>query len=297
MLYSLIFELTPRWQAVLPLTMGHLAHAFFLNLVKQFDPLLSARLHNEPTYHPYTISPLLGQDGIKGESRILHRGQPCLLRITLFDGGHLWTALQSHFLKTRPISVQLGGADFHLTRILSTPESDTSGWVSSTDFQTLATLPIEQAITFSFCSPTAFSLSHHQFCLFPEPHLVWGSLLRAWNNYAPETLKMSKQKIQEGVKTIQMVSCQLETAFLRFPNHTQKGFLGQCTYQIEGDHSLLASLITLAAFAHYAGIGYTTTMGMGRVRAAFEGVSRNQYIGKQSEEEEKSDKNDKSPQH
>ena len=268
-LYSIVFELVARRETSIPVTMGHLAHALFLNLIKQFAPTLSARLHDEPAYRPYTISPLIGGTTV-GERITLRRGQACHLRMTLFDNGQLWRALQTHFLEAGPLYVHLGGAGFQLTRMLSTPHADPTGWVDSTDVQTLVKFPARTTLTMSFCSPTAFSLSNHQFRLLPEPLLVWESLLRVWNLYAPEQMRIAKPPLRECIeKHISVVSCTLDTAFLHFPTHAQKGFVGQCTYQLTADQPLIAHLTTLAAFAYYAGVGYKTTMGMGQVRVEF----------------------------
>ena len=269
MLRSILLELVVRHAAAIPVTMGHLAHALFLNLVKQFDPALSARLHDEPGYRPYTLSPLRGGT-IVGERILLRRGQPCRLRITLLDGGTLWRALQTHFLEAGPIHVHLGDTGFQLARILSTPATDSTNWASSTDWQSLNTLPAQRTITMHFSTATAFSLSERQFGLFPEPPLVWGSLLRDWNSYAPDHWKMDKQAIRASAgKHISVTACKLSTEFLHFPAYVQKGFVGHCTYQVSAVEPLAAHLTTLASFALYSGVGYKTTMGMGQVRVEF----------------------------
>ena len=267
--YSIALELIAHRDANVPISMGHLAHALFLNLIKRFDQELSARLHSEPGYRPYTISPLFG--GERGNIHILvRRRQPCYLRITLFDHGHLWSALQRYFLEAGPITVCLGTINFQLTRMLFSPHTGPIGWVNSADIRTLMSLPVRQEVTLFFYSPTAFSLGNHHFQLFPDPLFVWESLLRTWNRSTPVYLNMEKLPLCGCVKrSISVVSCTLETAFLHFPKHVQKGFVGQCTYQLTGDQPLLANLITLAAFAYYAGVGYKTTMGMGQVQVTF----------------------------
>ncbi len=209
MLYSILLELMVRQTAVIPVTMGHLAHALFLNLVKRFDAALASRLHDEPGYRPFTVSPLSGGT-LAGERIALRRGQRCRLRITLFDDGVLWHALQMHFLEAGPIYMRLGEADLHLARMLITPTSDTTNWAGSTDWQTLITLSAQPTITFHFSTATAFSLGKRQFYLFPEPRLVWDSLLRAWNKYAPDQLHMEKRTVCESFsKEIAVTGCAL----------------------------------------------------------------------------------------
>ncbi len=269
MLYSTLLELRAKHEATIPVTMGHLAHALFLNLVKLFDPALSSRLHDEPGYRPYTISPLSGGTRV-GEHIVLRRGQPCHLRITLLDGGMLWHALQTHFLEAGPVHVRLGEAHFQLARMLITSTADPTNRVGAITWQSLDTLPAQRTITLYFSTATAFSLSERQFGLFPEPPLIWESLLRSWNRYAPETMRMEKQAIREAFSNqIAVTACALRTAFLHFPTSIQKGFTGQCTYQLLAPEPLAARLTTLAAFAKYSGIGYKTTMGMGQVQVIF----------------------------
>src|SRR5438105_11932767 len=96
-LYSAVFELRVRHAATISGTTGHLAHALFLNLIKQFDPALSASLHNLPGPKPFTTSPLLGVEHL-AENLTLPREQTCSLRITLLDGGGLWHHLSTYAL-------------------------------------------------------------------------------------------------------------------------------------------------------------------------------------------------------
>src|SRR5260370_11742350 len=131
MLYSILLELVVRHTAAIPVTMGHLAQALFLNLVKQFDPVLSMRLHNEPAYRPYTISPLSGGTRV-GERFRLHPGQRCHLRITLLDGGAPLQAPQTHYLEAGPIGTRLCDFAVHLTRMLSPPHTHPAAPAGST---------------------------------------------------------------------------------------------------------------------------------------------------------------------
>ena len=269
MLYSILLELVVRHAVTIPRTMGHLAHALFLNLVRQFDPALSSRLHSEPGYRPYTVSPLSGGTRV-GEHIMLLQGQRCHLRITLLDGGTLWYALQTHFLEAGPVHVRLGAANCHLARMLITSTADPTNWVGSTSWQSLDALSAQRTITMYFTTATAFSLSERRFGLFPEPPFIWESLLLSWNRYAPESMHMEKQAIRDAFGSrIAVTACALRTAFLHFPTSVQKGFTGRCTYQLLAPEPLAARLTTLAAFAKYSGSGYKTTMGMGQVHVTF----------------------------
>ncbi len=267
--FSINFDLRPIKDATIPVSMGTKSHALFLNLVGQFNPALSARMHDELGYRPYTISPISGGKTV-GERMNLRGGQPCHLRITLLDGGALWDALQVYFREAGPIYIHLDDADFRLERMHIAPSTDSSSWAGSAHWQTLAALPAQPTITMHFATATAFSLGERQFCLFPEPSLVWGSLLRTWNRYAPIRMHMEKQTIHESLgRHISVTACKLHHAFLHFPTYVQKGFVGRCTYHLNADQQLAEHLTTLAAFAQYAGVGYKTTMGMGQVYVEF----------------------------
>ncbi len=265
-LYSLILELTPTTSMSIPALPGDHTHAFFLDLVRQTDPSLSARLHDDPHYRPFTVSALSGAQE-RNTTLFLQTGQIYRLRFTFLDGGPLWHCLSDHFLAVREMKVHLGSADFTLQRVLSTAANDPTGWAGYIGWQTLATTVPCNSITIQFASPTAFSLGERNFSLFPEPILVWDSLMRTWNLYAPEVLQIEKQAMREFVKTHVIVSdYDLHTTMLHFPKYKQKGFIGTCTYIVKKSNEYAAHAVALAAFARYAGIGYKTTMGMGQAR-------------------------------
>lgn len=266
-LHSIMLELGAQSAATVPATTGHLAHALFLDLVKQADPALATRLHEEPGYRPFTVSPLMGGHVQHGHVA-LDAGQPCRLRVTLLDGGPLWQCLSGRFHQAPAITLRLSEAQFKLDRLLATPTADATGWAGYTDWQTLADLPARRAITIRFASPTAFSLGKRRFALFPEPELVWDSLLRVWNNCAPAILQIEKEAMRDFIKSHVMVSdSSLHITTLYYPTHPQKGFVGTCCYRVRAKGKEAAQLAALAEFARYAGVGSKTTMGMGQVRA------------------------------
>jgi CRISPR-associated endoribonuclease Cas6 len=268
LLYSIILELSAINTVTLTTSTGHQAHALFLHLIQQIDPALATRLHDEPDYRPFTVSPLMGAQECNGEM-VLQAGHLYHLRLTFLDGGSLWQCLNTHMLGTAATTtLQIGPAAFCLHRLLSTSSSDPTGWAEWTTWQQLATTPACRTITMHLASPTAFSMGNRQFALFPEPLLLWESLMRTWNRYAPTALQIEKSSFREAIS--QSVSVQdyiLQTMTLRFPGYIQRGCVGSCTYQIKATGNDAARLSALAAFARYAGIGYKTTMGMGQARA------------------------------
>jgi CRISPR-associated endoribonuclease Cas6 len=270
LLYSVVLELSATKQAALPATTGHQAHALFLDLIRQVDPELSRRLHDEPNYRPFTVSPLSGGRSQDGTIK-LQLGQSCRLRLTLLDGGALWQCLSRRFLEAGKLELHLGAASFRLDRMLSTPDADSSGWAGYTDWATLTTTPATSRLKLLFTTPTAFNLGDKGFALYPEPPLVWESLIRVWNNNAPEPLKLDRPALSEYIKQqVLITDYELQTSTLHFPGYPQKGFVGVCTYKIgQQDQVAARQLAALAEFSRYAGVGYKTTMGMGQVRAEY----------------------------
>src|SRR5258708_23905066 len=156
-LYSVLLELSPTSTFTLPASVGRLAHALFVELIRQVDPPLSARLHDEPNYRPFTVSPLNGVK-VQNDTIFIKPNQLCTLRVTLLDGGTLWQNLSRCFLEVQPTTLRLGNAEFKLNRMLSTPTPDPTGWACLTYWQTLATTPARPIITMRVPSPTPFSL-------------------------------------------------------------------------------------------------------------------------------------------
>jgi CRISPR-associated endoribonuclease Cas6 len=265
-LHSVVLELQVTNNAALPATMGHQAHALFLDLIKQVDPALATRLHDEPNYRPFTVSPLSGVP-VQGDSITLRAGQTARLRITLLDGGQLWRCLSTCFLTAGSLCLRLGAAEFALHRLLAMPGSDSEGWAGFTDWPSLAASPARRSVTLCFATPTAFNLGDKHFALFPEPIHIWDSFMRVWNNYAPAVLQLDKPHLRTFITdTVVVADYQLHTATLHYPKHVQKGFVGTCTYLLREQGPEAAQLAALAEFARYAGVGYKTTMGMGQAR-------------------------------
>lgn len=281
-LHSVILELTARNQATLPVTMGHQTHALFLNLISQVDPCLATRLHEEPGYRPFTVSFLSG--GRRHRDHLtLQSGERCRLRVTLLDGGPLWSCLRTRFTEGTLAPLSLGTAQLELDRLISTPAADSTGWADFTDWRALTSTPARSMITLRFTSPTAFSLGKRQFALFPDPTLVWHSLLRTWNLYAPEEYRLAKEPLRDFISSMVFVErSTISLTTVHFSTHPQRGFVGECRYLVRRPEQDAAGHVAmLAEFSRYAGIGSKTTMGMGQVRVVDQDAEKPNMDGKE----------------
>lgn len=266
LLHSITLELCAVNTTPIPAHRGDHTHALFLDLVRQVDAELSSRLHDEPEYRPFTVSVLHGarvSDGVQ----LLQVGQVYRLRLTLLDGGGLWQRLSAHFLEASALTLRLDKAQLQLTRVISTPAADSTGWAGYADWQTLAAASPRGSITMRFASPCAFSMGDRRFALFPEPILLWDSLVRSWNRYAPVVLHIDKVALRDFVtQQVTISDYELHTARAVFSTHAQKGFMGSCTYQLKTGEGFAPQIVALAEFARYSGIGSKTTSGMGQAR-------------------------------
>ena len=155
---------------------------------------------------------------------LLRHDKPCYLRITLFDDGSVWQQLSTHLLASEPIYVQLGFVALRLTRLLSTPNKDPTGWVCTTNWQTLFALPPKKSLTMHFVSPTAFSWGSRHFVIFPEPFLLWERLLNTWNRYSPVSYRVERKRFRESLlNDIKVTKCSLRTKTVYFRTIPKKG--------------------------------------------------------------------------
>lgn len=278
-LYALMIRLTAGISATLHATQGHLAHAAFLDILRQSDPDLSHALHAGDKRKPFTISPLQGFGyGQNGQLR-LRAGQEGWLRITLLDSALFHTFIQ-HFLQPqhRP-TIELQHIPFQISEILSTPGSHPLAGYNSFDnlFHHWAEKPLtpqDLSITLHFRSPTAFSrrgLGHRAMHVLPDPYFVFGELARYWDSYTGHETMEACQNFADACVVV--ARHEIATHVYQFgPRAKQIGFAGTVTFEIKDktETPLIQHLNRLADLAFYTGLGYKTTMGMGQVVRRYE---------------------------
>ena len=278
-LFSALIGLRPVAAGSVPVHAGHLAHAAFLDLVRQADPTMSQALHDTNGRKPFTLSTLIAPPGDMQERAGIIRLQPdhsYQLRLTSLNAA-LFDTFLSRFLSLdgANIAVRLGDARLAVTRIHATTQGE---WVGHSSFAALGAASRQTSWSFQFASPTAFSKGEQEwggrmFSLFPEPGDVFDSLAASWRAFAPPDLDPIDPKALRDFVTGRVVVSHyaLHTTAVQFARHQQLGFIGTAHYRLMDKHAppeMVATLNRLAAFALYAGIGYKTTMGMGQVRCS-----------------------------
>ncbi len=118
--------------------------------------------------------------------------------------------------------------------------------------------------TLEFLTPTSFR-RHGKQELFPLPELVYGSLLRRWNQHSTSPFPGGSE---HEFQKLLMTRYNLQTELLAFSTYKVVGCKGKASYALPPDGSpyLNVQVAVLNKFASFAGVGYKTTMGMGMVR-------------------------------
>jgi CRISPR-associated endoribonuclease Cas6 len=290
-LFSLLLRLHPREPGQVSPGAGNHVQAAFLDMVRQGDPALSDWLHTPNQRRPYTVGFLQGFNHLTAmqleDARTRQQAIPVQpeqtywLRITMLDASIFSTFARYLISNPGGVTVRIGTANFSISRLLSTPEPDSrqNSWVAYTTFADLRTqYPPQKQYTFEFATPTAFSMGQRQWGkmlhLFPTPGIVFESLAKQWELFAPTSLRMEKQGITPRMfaawcdEQIIVTNYTLATSHVPSSKFGLTGFQGSVTYEVKSIPTApeVQWVASLARFALFSGIGYKTTMGMGQAR-------------------------------
>lgn len=287
-LFSMLLRLHPGEQGQISLSAGNQIQAAFLDLVHQSDPALAEWLHTPNQRRGYTLSPLRGfnhlssreiEEATNNNQMVsVSPGEVYWLRISMLDATIFGTFARSLITRPRDLVIRIGNVRFEISRLLTTPDPDhtTQSWIAHSSFAELHSLQSAlKQYSFEFASPTAFSGGQKQWgkllTVFPEPALVFESLARQWQLFAPTNLShnLTSQAIRDWCKeNVIVANYNLSTCYLPSSKFGQTGFQGTITYHVKGNPSSSEAqwLTPLARFALFGGVGYKTAMGMGQAR-------------------------------
>jgi len=133
---------------------------------------------------------------------------------------------------------------------------------------TLSPAQPPRQVNLHFASPTVFRSGGANVPL-PLPGMVFESLVRRWNAFAPLQIPLEIRRFADEAMVI--ARYHLHTERVAFGEEGERGaypgFVGTCGYSfLVHDRYWLGLIHLLAAFAFYAGVGARTTMGLGQVR-------------------------------
>lgn len=250
-LHSMVIELGAAKVGNPPATLGRAIYAQVLNWIQLGNAELSEMIHGTST-PPITVS------GLQGNRRQYKNkeGDHFYFRISSLQGNIIQPLLTGIEMSTQK-EVILGNFPFVIRQFYVL--SGTHHLVRSTDYHALANhSPISSTLQLNFLSPTSFK-QKKQIQLFLTPELVFNSLLRKWNTFAPENLKFPEME-WEGIVS----AFELKTYALKMEGGAELGSQGWVKYKFYSPEQAKVASI-LAQFAFYAGVGRKTTMGMGQV--------------------------------
>jgi len=266
MLASIIMRLRPLEEARLGKTPGRSLHALFLELVREADEEIAARLHASTALKPFTVSPLRGKLAWRDERPLVSPEESYRVRFTTLSEEALAPfnySVMGHYICKRPLT--LDGVPFVIEDVLLTPEGS-QGWARLSTYEVLyQEAGDERSITLGFFSPTTFRTGDVNL-LFPLPVSVFGSLYRKWQAFSGIALDEGLMDFVE--EHVVEERYRLATRVVKYgPQYQLNGFVGRCGYRIlGGDRRRVRELNLLADFALFAGVGQKTTMGMGQCR-------------------------------
>jgi CRISPR-associated endoribonuclease Cas6 len=281
-LLSIVLTLHAEQVVIVPANLGRATHAWFLGQVQAHDAALAASLHEANQERPFTVSNLWGmhranrraaggQRGPAGAEEVtLTPQQPCYLRLSSLQP-ELTQVLTERLLPALPETITLAGATLRVASVAST--ADEHPWAGRASYpalvqeHTLGQAPAP-GLALRFGSPTVFK-SQEQFVPLPLPKLVFESLARRWNAFAP--LNLPEEVSRFAGETMAISRYQLRTERMVFGADADRralpGFVGTVGYSFRNKDRYWMGLIhLLAAFALYGGVGLQVAMGLGQAK-------------------------------
>ena len=275
MLTSLVLHLTTPAAGRLPAALGRAGHALLLRLIQAESPQLATHLHEIDGPKPFTVSNLVMGRRQAGQLH-LSAGQSGWLRFTGLSA-EVSRQLQ-RLAAAPPATVELDGHPFQVSA--ATLDAAAHPWAGQISYQDLAgpyllggRPEVGRHLHLEFVSPTTFK-SQGRYLPWPQPELVFGSLLDRWQTFAPIALHPETRRFAAEAVALSRFKLRSRGSPAK-QGGMQIGFIGQATFiALNRDRYWLNVLNLLAAFAFYSGVGYQTGAGLGQTRAVDSPVRR-----------------------
>lgn len=276
--FSIVMNGYPQHALPVAQAQGPALQGMLLHLLEQVDPAVSARLHNDNRYRPYTLSPLgIGERG-RGFSgfrlpreRELRAGMPCYARVTFLEDG-LFPTFSRFFLSAPNPTLRLGRTEFVVTEVLATPDSG-NVWSSYVSYEQLIARNVERRdrqIALRFVTPTSFRARDVDLPL-PVPRLVFQSYVKRLQEFYPMEFLPDFVELVEQHTGIARIA-RFRTDTITTNKTVLNGFVGEVTFVIgkAAPAELASQMHLLADFAFFCGTGKKTTVGMGQTTTGIE---------------------------
>lgn len=257
-LHSIVIELAAADVGEIPPTLSRGLHALVLKWFASASPCVAETIH-AGQHSPLAISGLLGNRR-QGGVRV---GDYFYFRISLLDGS-LIEPLMRGFEQSETQSLVLADFPFVLRNMYALP--GTHQLAGAADYALLShPTQVLTDIEMHFLSPTSFKQNQSVQTL-PLPELVFNSLHRRWNVFAPQQYHLPTCEWNASV-----TAYELKTYALKMEGSAEVGAQGWVNYRFSCPETARIATI-LANFAFFAGVGRKTAMGMGQAQLAL-GIS------------------------
>jgi CRISPR-associated endoribonuclease Cas6 len=307
-LYALQLKLRPLAYGTLMPFSGELVHGAWLKWIRNYAPDVATWLHDGNKRRLFTCSslqfplqPAKMRDYERGNVHLpVDPANTYTIRITLLLG-ELFPLFYESLMQFNVASlanqssdqtpfIKLGKQTFLLEEVIANREE--SPWVGYTSFSDIVEevkrlrLGEQVSFTLDFASLTTFNRSGLRqseystyYARLPLPNYLFTGLVKRWQELAPPDLArlVQREAIEEYINNdgIIIEDYELKTHIVRFVNHPQRGFIGNCTYGLRGPDSPVTEetpltvrqqILLLTRLAFYTGAGYKPAMGMGQCR-------------------------------
>jgi CRISPR-associated endoribonuclease Cas6 len=231
-------------------------HPIFLSKIAGVAPDAGVGMHDSQLMNAFSLSPImgLGADSVT-------ENQSVWVRV-----GLLTDEMENLFLQTLETGlwrepVRLGNIVFAVESVAMGPQEG-NVWSGRESFsELLLRSEPSRKVGLKIESPMAFKRGDLHYPL-PDPVLLFGNLLRRWNQTAP--FKLPELPVAEMV-SFTFVNIKTVPYALR-KGGTIHGVTGRFVFIFRGDPAVTSCLNMLLNFAFYAGIGVKTSQGMGMCR-------------------------------
>ena len=269
--FSILINSYPKTDISVGHIQGPAVQAMFLSLIQQIDPRVSAHLHDEPGYRPFTLSPLGIYDKVSRfqgfwlpRGQILHSRTACYLRVTLLDET-LFPIFRRYFLEKNEPNFVLGEAEFAVTDVLYS-SNDPNEWSYYLSYPELIDRAFQQRrkLKLRFLTPTSFSQGKTDLPL-PMPRLVFRSYMKRFEQFYQVAFLSDFEELIDYYVGIANLK-QIRTAVIKAKNVSLIGFTGDVVFMIhpQTPPDLIFQLNLLAEYAFFCGTGKKTALGMGQ---------------------------------
>jgi CRISPR-associated endoribonuclease Cas6 len=275
--YAIVIHAFPRTDLPLAHAQGKILHGLFYELLQQASAAKGDEVHGVEGLKPFSTALLLNERQRRAE--YIRAGEEVKIRFTFLDDS-LYPLLARYFLSTPDLNFDLVRTELTVARILSTPQSGEE-WAGCASFEGIHAnaSDTEKQFSFQFVTPTFFKRGGGPtypdlIVPLPLPDLVFGSLLRNWNQFSSSSFMEANLLREICGHHLEMTHHRItaQHARLVFPRDdgqyrttTFPGFIGSCAFRLVElhDQSIIKTLNVLADFAFFAGVGAKTTMGFG----------------------------------